>query len=87
MNTRNSIYDSLNAGRNRRPGTASQSSSLQDLEATIGGIEERLQRMNARAAAPTTRYADEISERMRKLSNDVASPARHQEARRPTADH
>lgn len=87
MNTRNSIYDSLNAGRNRRPGTASQSSSLQDLEATIGGIEERLQRMNARTAAPTNRYADEISERMRKLSNDVASPARQQEVRRPVADH
>ena len=86
MNTRNSIYDSLNAGRNRRPGTTSQSSSLQDLEATIGGIEERLQRMNARSAAPTNRYADEISERMRKLSNDVASPARQQEARRPMAD-
>ncbi len=86
MNTRNSIYDSLNAGRNRRPGTASQSSSLQDLEATIGGIEERLQRMNTRVAAPSDRYADEISERMRKLSNDVASPARQQEVRRTSVD-
>lgn len=77
MNTRNSIYDTLNSGRNRRPGSP-QSSSLQDLEATIGGIEERLERMNSgKAASP---YADDITERMRKLSADVSGPMRTQNA-------
>jgi localization factor PodJL len=67
MNTRQSIYDTLNNGRPRR------SSSLEDLEATLGGIEAKLDRINTRPeqGAP---YRDDMAERMRRLSAEIAAP-------------
>ncbi len=67
MNTRYSIYDQLNSGRQRKSG-----SSLDDLEATIGGIEARLDRIRGRSDSNPASYSDEIADRMRKLSNDVS---------------
>ncbi len=67
MTNRYSIYDQLNTGRQRKA-----ASSLDDLEATIGGIEARLDRMRGRSDANPASYSDEIADRMRKLSNDVS---------------
>jgi localization factor PodJL len=67
MTNRSSIYDQLNTGRQRR-----SASSLDDLEATIGGIEARLDRMRGRTDSNPASYSDEIAERMRKLSNQVS---------------
>jgi localization factor PodJL len=71
MNTRYSIYDQLNTGRQRK-----SASSLDDLEATIGGIEARLDRMRGRSDSNPASYSDEIADRMRKLSNDVSGNPR-----------
>ncbi len=66
MNTRQSIYDTLNNGRVRR------SSSLEDLEATLGGIEAKLERISPRMdTAP--RVQDDMAERMRRLSHDIGA--------------
>jgi localization factor PodJL len=66
MNTRQSIYDTLNNGRVRR------SSSLEDLEATLGGIEAKLERISPRAEA-SARIQDDMAERMRRLSQDIGA--------------
>jgi localization factor PodJL len=67
MNTRQSIYDTLNNGRSRR------SSSLEDLEATLGGIEAKLERISPRPEANTPLY-DDMAERMRRLSAEISTP-------------
>ncbi len=67
MNTRQSIYDTLNNGRPRR------SSSLEDLEATLGGIEAKLERISPRTE-PTAPYRDDMAERMRRLSAEIGTP-------------
>ncbi|MGL4490325.1 MAG: hypothetical protein ACRCU5_12875, partial [Rhizobiaceae bacterium] len=66
MNTRQSIYDTLNNGRTRR------SSSLEDLEATLGGIEAKLDRINPRAESKPV-YRDDMADRMRRLAADIGS--------------
>ncbi len=66
MNTRQSIYDTLNNGRARR------SSSLEDLEATLGGIEAKLDRINPRTE-PSAQYRDDMAERMRRLSAEIGA--------------
>ena len=81
MNTRYSIYDQLNTGRQRKP-----ASSLDDLEATIGGIEARLDRMRGRSDSNPASYSDEIADRMRKLSNDVSGTPRQAAAQRGPND-
>ena len=67
MTNRYSIYEQLNTGRQRKA-----ASTLDDLEATIGGIEARLDRMRGRSDANPASYSDEIADRMRRLSNDVS---------------
>ncbi len=81
MTNRYSIYDQLNTGRQRKAG-----SSLDDLEATIGGIEARLDRMRGRSDANPASYSDEIADRMRKLSNDVSGLNRQGTPSRPTME-
>lgn len=66
MNTRHSNYDTLNNGRQRR------SSSLEDLEATLGGIEAKLERINPRIEANAP-YRDDIAERMSRLSAELGN--------------
>ena len=51
---------------------AVRGSSLDDLEATIGGIEARLDRIRAKPASQPHSYSDEIADRMRMLANQVA---------------
>lgn len=67
MNTRQGIYDTLNNGRQRR------SSSLEDLEATLGGIEAKLDRINPRADTNAP-YRDDMAERMNRLAAEIGSP-------------
>lgn len=71
MNNRYNAYDQLNAGRQRRT-----TASLDDLEATIGGIEARLDKMRAHGGNGASSYSDEIAERMRMLGNQVSGMGR-----------
>ena len=73
MNNRYSVYDQLNAGRQRR-----STASLDDLEATIGGIEARLDKMRGHGGSGSSGYQDEIADRMRMLGNQVAGLGRQQ---------
>lgn len=70
MSNRYSVYDQLNAGRQRRT-----TASLDDLEATIGGIEAKLDKMRG-YNSPNSGYSDEIADRMRMLGNQVAGLGR-----------
>ena len=73
MNNRYSVYDQLNAGRQRR-----STASLDDLEATIGGIEARLDKMRGHSGSGSSGYQDEIADRMRMLGNQVSGLGRQQ---------
>ena len=70
MNNRYGIYDQLNNGRQRRQ------SSMEDLEATIGGIEAKLDRLRGQDSGFAER--DDMAERMRRISQEI-------EARQPSS--
>lgn len=63
MNTRYGIYDQLNNGRQRRQ------SSMDDLEATIGGIEAKLDKI--RGQGPGYPSRDDMADRMRRISEEI----------------
>lgn len=81
MNNRYSVYDQLNAGRQRR-----STASLDDLEATIGGIEARLDKMRGHGSTAGSGYQDEIADRMRMLGNQVAGLGRQPSAAKGSRD-
>lgn len=72
MNTKRSYLDSLNAGRQRRPGT-----SLDEISRTLEDIESRLERV-AQARAEREKGESDIARRMealsRRASRDSESP-------------
>lgn len=78
MNNRYSIHDQLNNGRQRK-----SVSTLDDLEATIGGIEARLDRMRGRADAGSATSSEDIADRMRRLSGEISGMGRQGHAPRP----